>query len=143
MTPEENKKIVSRLFAVILNPAEFHRTREFLTPDFVRHDITKLFPDRFGINAVDEHMSGWLAAVPDLQVDAVDVVAEGDRVCIRYIAYGTHTGTLLGQAGTGKPIKVDGINIYRLVDGKIAETWQFMDALNLLRQIGLLPSGNT
>lgn len=139
MTPEENKKIIATFYQDVFNRRNFHLAPQFLAPDFRRHDIAQLFPDRFGTDGAKEQMAALIAGIPDLQMDDVDVFADGDRVCVRYIARGTHTGELLGRPGTGRPVRWEGVNIYRMVDGKIAETWQYADAVSFLRQIGAMP----
>ncbi|NUQ72518.1 MAG: ester cyclase [Polyangiaceae bacterium] len=139
MTPEENKAVLRRMFDESLNTQNYEIAAQFLTSDFVRHDVFKVFPDRSGQNGVKEYMSLLRAAIPDLRVDIVDILAEGDRVCVRYLGQGTHVGELLGRPGTGKPVRLEGVNVYRMVDGKIAETWQYMDGLGFLRLIGALP----
>ncbi|WP_224245700.1 ester cyclase [Hyalangium gracile] len=140
MTPEQNKALVVRLFEELLNQRNVSRVSEFLSPGFERHDIGQLFPDRVGAEGTKDHVAMLLAGIPDIRMDLIDVFAEGDRVCARYVAHGTHTGELFGRPGTGNPVRWEGINIYRLVDGKIAETWQLADNLRLLRQIGVLPA---
>ena len=80
-----------------------------------------------------------MAGIPDLHADIIDVVAAGDRVCVRYVASGTHQGELLGKPGSGKPVSWAGINIYRMADDRIAEVWQLADGVGLLQQIGVLP----
>ncbi|HZF54041.1 MAG TPA: ester cyclase [Polyangiaceae bacterium] len=139
MTPEENKTVLRRLFDEALNTRKYELAAQFLTPDFIRHDVFRVFPDRSGPNGVNEHMSLLNAAIPDLKVDIVDILSEGDRVCIRYVGTGTHTGELLGRPATGKPVRLEGVNIYRMADGKVAETWQFMDGLGFLRLIDAIP----
>lgn len=143
MTPEENKAIIMKLFDEVINTHNFHLASQYLTPEFKRFDLCRLFPDRAGLNAVNEHMSMWTTGVPDLIVEPVHVFAGEDCVCVRYLAQGTHTGEILGKPGTGKRLRLEGVNIYRLVDGKVAETWQYLDGLSLLRQIGALPPEHT
>ncbi len=63
-------------------------------------------------------------AVPDLQLTVEDMVAEGDKVVVRWTFRGTHTGvSASGTPPTGKPLTALAIGIYRFVDGKIAEDW--------------------
>ncbi|WP_224363384.1 ester cyclase [Hyalangium versicolor] len=140
MTPAQNKALVARLFEELINERNTSRVHEFLAPDFERHDIGQLFPDRSGAESTKEHVAMLFTGIPDLRMDVLDLVAEGDRVCARYVAYGTHTGELLGRPGSGKPVRWEGINIYRFVDGKIVETWQLGDGMRLLQQIGALQS---
>ena len=60
-----------------------------------------------------------------------DVIAEGDKVMVRYSMYGKHTGVLNGLAATGKKIEYDGVEIFRIADGKIVEFWHFGGPMKL------------
>jgi predicted ester cyclase len=139
VTAEHNKALVARLFDELVNKRNLSQISQFLTPDFKRHDIGRLFPDRIGTEGTKDHLSMLMGGIPDLRTELIDVVAEGDRVCARYVMYGTHKGELFGRPGTGKSVRWEGINIYRIADGKIAETWQLADGIRLLQQTGVLP----
>jgi predicted ester cyclase len=67
------------------------------------------------------------------------MIAEGDKVAIRWAARGTHQGELLGIQPTGKQATWTGISIYRFADGKIVEAWWSKDVLGLLQQLGVIP----
>ena len=69
-----------------------------------------------------------------------DVVAEGDRVVIRWSGGGTHRGELFGIPPTQKSITANGIHIFRIADGKIAEHWGTSDDLGMMRQLGVIPA---
>jgi steroid delta-isomerase-like uncharacterized protein len=69
-----------------------------------------------------------------------DQVAEGDKVVTRWTATGTHKGELMGIPPSGKKVRVTGIAIDRLEDGKIVESWSSFDQLGMLQQIGAIPS---
>jgi len=73
---------------------------------------------------------------PDIQWTLEEMVAEGDKVAVRYTMRGTHQGVFLGVQPTGKPIVVQAINFYRLVDNQIIEEYGQPDMLGLLQQIG-------
>ena len=68
------------------------------------------------------------------------MIAEGDKVVVRF----TITGTQLGQWGplpaTGKPVRFEEIVILRFVDGKVAEQRGIPDNLAALRQLGVMPT---
>lgn len=68
---------------------------------------------------------------PSLSVD--DLVAERDRVVMRWALRGIHRGTFMDIPPTGKAVTLTGTNIYRLADGKIAENWENVDVFGLLR----------
>ena len=68
------------------------------------------------------------------------MVADGDRVVLRWTARGTNTGEMMGMPATGKPATVTGIIVNRLAAGKIAEGWGNFDALGMLQQLGVIPT---
>ncbi len=68
-----------------------------------------------------------------------EMVAEGERVATRKTFRGTHRGELMGIPPTGKVVEIGLIDIVRLVDGKVVESWSAADDLGLLRQLGVLP----
>ena len=68
-----------------------------------------------------------------------DVIAEGDKVVTRLTITGTQTGTLQGIPPTGKKFSMRGIDIFRVVDGKIVEHWDAVDQLGMLQQLGVIP----
>ena len=55
-------------------------------------------------------------------------------------AYGKHEGELFGIPRTGKDIRVSGIAIWRIEDGKIVEHWHETNQLGLMQQLGVIPS---
>jgi steroid delta-isomerase-like uncharacterized protein len=68
-----------------------------------------------------------------------DVIAEGDRVVVRWSQRAHHVGDFMGIPATGKVLAVTGIDIHALKDGKMAEHWDIVDLLGLLQQLGLAP----
>jgi predicted ester cyclase len=62
-------------------------------------------------------------AHPDLRFTIDDLIAEADRVTIRWTLHGTNTGPMLGRPPTGQPVELAAIVIFRIADGKIAERW--------------------
>ncbi|HVW39853.1 MAG TPA: ester cyclase [Amycolatopsis sp.] len=75
------------------------------------------------------------AAFSDLQVRVDDMIAEGDRVVVRLWFTGTHDGEFQGLPATGRKIAFGAIRIYRLVDGRVTETWAYQDSVGLHRQL--------
>jgi predicted ester cyclase len=69
-----------------------------------------------------------------------DMVAESDKVVVRFTYRGTHTGELMGVAPTGKKVSQAGINIFRIAGGKVAEAWAVHDTFGLMQQLGAIPS---
>jgi predicted ester cyclase len=70
-------------------------------------------------------------------------IAEHDKVASRFEWTGTHSGEFLGIPATGRSVRVWGIVIDRLEDGRIKDTRIIMDTLGLMGQLGVLPSPAT
>jgi predicted ester cyclase len=80
------------------------------------------------------------AAFPDLFLDVRDVLADGDRVDLRYVLCGTHDGELMGVPASGQRVSSDGRVFARLESGQVVERWGVQDMMTLLQQIGALPA---
>lgn len=78
-------------------------------------------------------------AFPDMNTTVNDMVAEGDKVVIRFTIRGTHTGDMMGIPPTGKSGEIAGITMLRLEDGKIVEEFSLADMMTLYQQLGLVP----
>jgi predicted ester cyclase len=73
------------------------------------------------------------------RIDSTDQIVGGDKVLSRFEWTGTHRGEFLGVPATGRPVKVWGMVVDRLVDGRIKETRIIMDTLGLMMQLGAIP----
>ena len=78
-------------------------------------------------------------AFPDWCSDVQHMITEGDLLVEHFIAHGTHHGSVMGETPTGQHVVLRGINIFRIVDGKIVERWGRLDDLGLMQQLGLAP----
>jgi steroid delta-isomerase-like uncharacterized protein len=86
-------------------------------------------------------LEGTLAAWPDLHMEVAHVVAEGEWVMGRCVVTATHTTAVMGVPPTGKPVATTFWDLHRFDDaGLIVQTWNLMDSLSLLQQLGSLPA---
>ena len=74
----------------------------------------------------------------DLDVVVEDQIVEEDKVVSRITMRGTHKGRFMNVAPTGKQIEISGIEIYRIVGGKISERWGNLDSMTLMQQLGII-----
>ncbi len=141
MSTEENKALVRRFFAVLQQEAwpsgNFQALEPLLSPEYIYHDANT--PLR-GYEGFRQMMTMYRNAFPDAQFTIEDMVAEGDRVAVRFTARGTHTGELMGAPPSGKPVEVSVVTLLRVADGRFVEEWERLDTANLLQQIGALPA---
>jgi len=70
------------------------------------------------------------------------VVTDTDHVAIRSHVTGTHLGTYRGIPPTGRSIAQSQLHMFRLDDGRIGETWQEIDGLGIMQQLGVFPRGD-
>jgi len=89
------------------------------------------------------------ATFPDVQLNMVDVLADGDWIVERGTFSGTHTGMgklpvngglLVGVQPTNKSFRVQHIHMYRIGNGKIADHYANRDDVGMMQQLGLLPA---
>jgi steroid delta-isomerase-like uncharacterized protein len=137
MTVEENKEVV-RCWVDAWNAKDVDGAEGLLRPDYVRHDPS--VPDIVGPQAERQFIAGALTAFPDLHFEVEQLVAEDDLVFCRLTVRGTHRAEFMGVPPSGRHVRFESVDIYRLLDTKIAEQWVVMDTFGLLQQIGAIPS---
>ena len=76
------------------------------------------------------------SAFPDLQIEVVDTVCEGEKIAARCIVRGTHTGPGLGIEATRRSVEFTGMTLLRVRDGQIVEAWNNFDFEKLYQQLG-------
>jgi predicted ester cyclase len=92
-----------------------------------------------GAENVTGLLRSFIGALPDLNAIEQDIVASDDLVVIRLIVSATQRGDLLGIPATGKPVRWDAVDIYRVDDdGKISEEWAADDMAAFASQLGAL-----
>ncbi len=139
MSSEDNKALVRRFFEEVFNEKRVDRADEFVAPDYLDHAaVPGQGPGLEG--AKQQRWAMYFAAIPDIHATIDDMVAEGDKVVVRYTVEGTQQKELLGVPPTGKRFQTSAICIYRLVEGKVAENWEQMDTLGLMQQLGVIPA---
>ena len=78
--------------------------------------------------------------MPDLRVVIDDMIAEDDKVTVRYTIEGTHEGDLFGILPTGRRVCTESFTVERVSDGKIREHWRITDSLDMMQQLGAIPT---
>lgn len=131
---DANKRFVRAYLDEVFNAHKPERAADYLTRDVAWHGGTLGTVE--GIQNVVGPLRGFIGALPDLHATERDIVAEGSLVAVRLTVTATHKGELLGIAATGRPVKWDAVDVYRLADGKIAEEWAADDMLAILQQVG-------
>ena len=137
---ETNKTLVRRWFEEVWNQGREDTIDELFAANGIGYglgdtDVPTRGPSEFKVFA--RNLRG---ALPDIHMKIEDLMAEGDKVTVRITVEGTHKGSQLGVAPTGRRIRIEGIVVVRIANGQIVEGWNSWDQLGLLRQIGALPA---
>jgi steroid delta-isomerase-like uncharacterized protein len=136
MSVEQNKAVLRREVGELYNhTGNLDAVEEIFAPEYVSHEPTS--GEVRGIEGARQFAATFREAFPDLQNTIEDMVAEGDKVVMRFRGNGTHEGeTEAFGPPTGKRMEITGITIKRLADGKIVEAWTNFDALGMMQQLG-------
>jgi predicted ester cyclase len=137
MSSEQNKAIVRRL---IEEPwkGDLSVADELIDPNYVGYDPSIPEPLR-GPDGFKENVSTYRSAYSDARITVDDQIAEGDKVATRWTGRGTHDGDLMDIAPTGKQVKVSGLTISRLANGKVIEEYTNWDTFGMMQQLGVVP----
>lgn len=135
---QQNKALIRRAVDEVWNRGNYAALAEIVANDFVVHMPTPA-DDIRGRDGVTHFFVALREAFPDLRFTVEDQIADGDRVVTRWTASGTHTGAFQGIPPTGTQVRLTGIDIDRIADGKVLECWTSGDDLGLLRQLGMVP----
>lgn len=103
------------------------------------NDKTQAVVDEFIADSdagLKQHIAVAEAAFPRYVLDPDDIIAEGDKVLVRFTWRGTHKNDFMGIPPTGRTIAVPGMIEYRVANGKIAEHWLQVDNAALMQQLG-------
>jgi steroid delta-isomerase-like uncharacterized protein len=130
----DNKSVVLRSEKELWSNGNLAVADELYSPDFVCHFIAG--PEWRGLEGIKGEVRQHRASFPDWSERVDDIVAEGDRVVIRFTSTGTQRGAFAGIAPTGRKVTIQEVAIFRLADGKIVEQWGFPDIHGLLEQLG-------
>lgn len=134
---EQNKTTVRRVIVDFLNSGDPKVADEVFCPDFLDHNPS--IPGMAGLENIKRSVAAWCMAFPDTVNVLEDLLAEGDKVAARWVTRGTHRGVFLGIPPTGNRIEVTSTGIFRMKDGRVAESWDHFDALGMLEQLGAVP----
>jgi steroid delta-isomerase-like uncharacterized protein len=129
-----NKAVVEAFMWDVLDEHHGDHAAKYLTADMQWHGGT--VGTVAGRENVTGLMSNVVTSLPDLHASVQDIFGQGDEVVVRLVVTGTQTGPLLGIPASGRAVRWDATDLYRLKDGKIAEEWAAEDFTAFLADTG-------
>jgi predicted ester cyclase len=136
MATTDNKLLIRRYIEEVINTGNVDKIDQFISPDYVEVYEGKRFP--LGTKGAKEHILGVRQTYPDLSLTVEQQIAEGEWVATSITARGTHRGLWLGIKPTGKVLTFSGVNINRVVDGRIVEHGGAANMLEPLLEAGAI-----
>jgi predicted ester cyclase len=134
---EANKVLARRYIEDFLNNRDWAVADEILAEDYVGRGPH--MPDICGPKAMKQFHIGLQASFPDRHFTVVQLIAEVDKVVVRWESVGTRTGEWMGVAPTGKSVRWSGVDTLRIAGGKVVEEWAEIDFLGFFQQVGIAP----
>jgi predicted ester cyclase len=133
--PEQNKTLARRWFDDLFSRGDLDAANEILSAEFVDH-----LPrgDERGIEELKHYILMYRAAFPDIRDTVEEIVAEGDKVVVRWTSRATHQGEFMGVAPTGTHVTFTGMRLFRIAENKIVESWVNIDERGLQEQLGIV-----
>jgi steroid delta-isomerase-like uncharacterized protein len=128
---EENKNLVRRWFEEVWNQGRLSAIDELFDRSGKAYGWPD--PDR-AINSPEEFAEAcktYREAFPDIQITVDDLVAEGDKVAVRWTATMTHLGDSLGFPASSKKARLSGSSFLICGNGRILNGWNYMDLTRL------------
>ncbi len=134
MTLEANKRLVRRFIEEVVNTGNVDGLADFVSTDCVETDGKVRVTS--GVEGMAQHVRGVREVYADLCLTVERQIAEGEWVVTQLTARGTHRGTWLGIKPTGRPVVITGVNVDRVVAGRIVEHGGAANMLEALLEIG-------
>ncbi len=139
MSVENNIAVVRRWFDEVWNQGKLETVHELMAEDAVAYGLAEHGRTVRGRNEFLDFATHIKSAFPDARITLDDIFGAGDKVVVRFSATMTHTGDGLGVPPTNNQVRLTGITINRLSNGKLVEGWNVWDQAAMLHQIGIYP----
>lgn len=130
---EKNKEIYRRYIQELFNEGGLDKVECLVSDTYILRDAPPGTPT--GTEAIKQSVSMIRSAFPDLKITLEDLIGEGDMVAARSTMRGTHQGTIIGIAATGKVVNMASLTMVRIVDGRLCESWVKSDMMGLMKQL--------
>jgi predicted ester cyclase len=133
----EGNRIVARRWIDAFNARDDAAEAAARTTDYIAHTPESIQTAALDSDAWVEFLGVFLEGFPDLHLQVLDSSADEGTTAQRILFTGTHTGSFRGLPPTGNKVRFSGLEINRMVDGRVAEHWFQLDAVTLFEQLGL------
>jgi len=135
--PAVMKNLITRLYDEVWNQGKMDVIDEIYAPNFQTSLVAG------GKEGFKKYVAGFKLGIPDVTFKIDSQFTEGDMVVTQWTVTGTQTGNFMGIPPTGKKATIVGISFNRIENGLIAQSWNSMDMLSAMVQLGVIPAPKT
>jgi steroid delta-isomerase-like uncharacterized protein len=128
-----NAEVLNVVYSEIWSKGNIDRIDDVYAEDFVGHFPAGTVRGRGGLR---DRVIAHRTAFPEWTETVEDMIADGDRVAVRFTTGGTNLGSFLGNPPTGNRVEISEVAIFKLSDGRIVEQWVYPDMRSMQRQLG-------
>lgn len=128
-----NKAVISKLFNQALNQRNFDLLHELVGPEYTGPNNTK------GPEAFKAPLLPLLKSFPDIQWKLEQLIAEDNKVMVRWTISAKHLHDFNNIPATGKQVVSGGMGIYEMNNGKVTSSHIITDRVDFLQQLNILP----
>lgn len=136
-TAQNNKEVVTKIYEQAMNKRHLGILNEIVSEDYTGVQGIR------GPAGFEATITSLVHSFPDIQWKVQELIAEGDKVMVKWEISGTHTNAFQHIAPTGKKVSGTGMGIYTFRDGKVVSTQVQTDRLGFLQELGVLPADIT
>lgn len=137
MITDQNKKLIEQMFNEVMNGKDLSKVSKYIAPDFIHRGIPNA---KGGPEGFTEVLQQFFSAFPDMRINVEHLLGDGDMVATRGHWTGTNKGSFMGMPATGKQVRVEFIDVWKLKDGMCVANWVQMDNAGMMQQLGLAPA---
>ena len=135
MANDQNKKLVEQLFNEVMNNRNLSLIDKVVAPNFINHGIPDAKPGPAGFKQIVQQ---FLDGFPDMRIFPEHIVSDGDLVATRGYWTGTNKGSFMNMPSTGKKVRVEYVDFWKIQNGKFVQNWVQMDMVGVMHQLGVM-----
>lgn len=134
MSVDANKALVRDFHQAVMVERKVEEVAQYMRDPIVHHETAD---KQLTLEQVKQDIQDWWASFPDLSTSIESMSGEDEKVVCHLSLMGTHQGAFMGVQPSGKAFSVSAMQIFRVVDGKIVERWNWVDLMALRSQLGI------
>lgn len=126
-----NKQVVTNFFIKGYNENDYAAVRKLINENYYDHSPAGARgpSDAINILKIVENI------FPDMNVEIIDLIEDGNKVAGRFNFIATHNNDYMGVKATNKRIEWEAIEIFRIENGQIIESWGYWPDIEIKNKL--------